>query len=51
MHPTLSTISLDRQAFAGRALDVVDALAAADFGELAPIRHVVRPRVLWRESA
>ncbi|MEV1170165.1 LacI family DNA-binding transcriptional regulator [Nonomuraea sp. NPDC049784] len=51
VHPTLSTISLDRQALAARALDVVDALAAADFADVAPIRHVVRSRLLWRESA
>ncbi|MFF4623609.1 LacI family DNA-binding transcriptional regulator [Nonomuraea jabiensis] len=51
VHPALSTISLDRQALAARALDVVDALAAADFGEMAPIRYVVRPRLLWRGSA
>ncbi|KAB8185163.1 LacI family DNA-binding transcriptional regulator [Nonomuraea phyllanthi] len=51
VHPPLSTISIDRAALAARALDVVDALAAVDFAETAPIRHVVRPRLLWRESA
>jgi LacI family transcriptional regulator len=51
VHPTLSTISIDREALAARALDVVDALAAINFAETAPIRHVVRPRLLWRESA
>jgi LacI family transcriptional regulator len=51
VHPTLSTISIDREALAARALDVVDALAAVNFAETAPIRHVVRPRLLWRESA
>ncbi|MEV0233411.1 LacI family DNA-binding transcriptional regulator [Nonomuraea sp. NPDC050786] len=51
VHPPLSTISIDRKALAARALDVVDALAAIDFVETIPIRHVVRPRLLWRESA
>ncbi|MEV4015144.1 substrate-binding domain-containing protein [Nonomuraea angiospora] len=51
VHPPLSTISIDREALAARALDVVDALAAINFAETAPIRYVVRPRLLWRESA
>ncbi|MEV4115143.1 LacI family DNA-binding transcriptional regulator [Nonomuraea sp. NPDC049695] len=51
VHPPLSTISIDHEALAARALDVVDALAAINFAETAPIRHVVRPRLLWRESA
>ncbi|MER6009032.1 LacI family DNA-binding transcriptional regulator [Nonomuraea angiospora] len=51
VHPPLSTISIDREALAARALDVADALAAINFAETAPIRYVVRPRLLWRESA
>lgn len=51
IHPKLSTISIDRETLAARALDVVDALAEIGFAETTPIRHVVRPRLLWRESA
>lgn len=51
VHPMLSTISVDRETLAARALDVVDALAAINFAETEPIRHVVRSRPLWRESA
>ncbi|GAA3264221.1 LacI family DNA-binding transcriptional regulator [Nonomuraea helvata] len=51
VHPTLTTVSIDRHALVTNALDIADALAAADFAELPPMRRTVRPRMLWRESA
>ncbi|WP_214643762.1 LacI family DNA-binding transcriptional regulator [Nonomuraea sp. NEAU-A123] len=51
VHPTLTTVSIDRHALVSSALDIADALAAADFGVLPPMRRTVRPHMLWRESA
>lgn len=49
--PKLSTVSLDRHALVDAALDVVKTLAEKDFRVVDPLRRVVRPRMLWRESA
>lgn len=49
--PTLTTLSIDRQALVSNALDIVDELDAAHFAKTASIRRVTLPRMLWRESA
>lgn len=49
--PPLTTISLDQQSLASNTLDIVEVLAKADFGRIAPIHRSVRSKILWRESA
>jgi LacI family transcriptional regulator len=49
--PKLSTVSLDRHALVDAVLDVVKTLSDKDFSVIDPLRRVVRPRILWRESA
>jgi LacI family transcriptional regulator len=49
--PKLSTLSLDRHALVDAALDVVQTLSENDFRVIDPLRRIVRPRILWRESA
>ena len=51
VHPTVSTISLDRHALVTDALDIADTLAESDFHDTKPVHRTVLPRLLWRESA
>ncbi|MEV0618429.1 LacI family DNA-binding transcriptional regulator [Nonomuraea sp. NPDC050404] len=51
VYPTLTSVSLDRSALVGEALDLAGALAEADFALLPSMRRTVRPRMLWRQSA
>jgi LacI family transcriptional regulator len=49
--PPLTTISLDTAALASHTMDIVEALADAQFARLDPIRRRVRATMLWRASA
>jgi LacI family transcriptional regulator len=49
--PALSSISIDRQAIAAQALDIVETIAAQDFRRLPSIHSVITPKVVWRQSA
>ncbi|MDX3231781.1 LacI family DNA-binding transcriptional regulator [Streptomyces sp. ME19-01-6] len=51
VRPTVSTISLDREALVASALDIADALAASNFTNTESLHRTVMPRLLWRESA
>lgn len=51
VHPTVSTISLDREALVTSALDIADTLAAGNFTHAESLHRTVMPRLLWRESA
>ncbi|WP_181805052.1 LacI family DNA-binding transcriptional regulator [Streptomyces shenzhenensis] len=51
VHPTVSTISLDREALVASALDIADTLAASNFTRTESLHRTVMPRLLWRESA
>ncbi|MGY0063645.1 LacI family DNA-binding transcriptional regulator [Streptomyces sp. LZ34] len=50
VHPTVSTISLDREALVSSALDIADALAGSNFTSTESLCRTVMPRLLWRES-
>ncbi|MDX3109280.1 LacI family DNA-binding transcriptional regulator [Nonomuraea angiospora] len=51
VHPRLTTLSMGREAVVNAALDIAEELAAADFAPLPPMRRVVNPCLIWRESA
>ncbi|MFG6200334.1 LacI family DNA-binding transcriptional regulator [Nonomuraea sp. JJY05] len=51
VHPRLTTLSMGREAVVSAALDIADELTAADFAPLQPMRRVVMPHLIWRESA
>ncbi|MFC8796618.1 LacI family DNA-binding transcriptional regulator [Promicromonospora sp. NPDC057138] len=51
VNPPLTTISIDRQGIASKALDIAEILAEADFATVAPIHRTVGTQLLWRASA
>ncbi|MBO3731803.1 LacI family DNA-binding transcriptional regulator [Glycomyces niveus] len=49
--PPLTSIAMDRKGLTAHTLDIVEALAAADFARLDSINRVVASKMLWRQSA